>query len=456
MGVTDKADPGFAVTIPNSNVTYNARYAPATSDPPAWAELTTGDLRAYAQDGTPGMGFELTLGETLFEAGTSPWLVKLAISGSTLATEWSPSTAFLRTTTGTNLFDTWVARMRAFEASTGRPLAGVVVNLGTNDAFDSGHASRFADNMTAFIAAARTALGADLAIVWIKTNPHTTAPFVTTVIAGQVAVAAADPRITVVDIADIPLLSDGLHYDTDGYLTIGQRAGFAMLDQLGAGRRGVCGAPAVVGWGPAAHGDGAVMPRSWPGTQVGDREYLVVTAGLQDAELAAPAGWSETAAATSTFSGLAQRMAIYEREVATLDATGRPPATTVADTNNLNAAKIFTVRGPRANPTTDVAAGTASQSYDRGPIAVSGVTTTAANDLVLVFAGGYSGSGSNALTIAMSQSTTLQSGLYNVGSDFQAISLATTTLAAPGPTAAIAAASTTNLLGVAATVAVQP
>jgi hypothetical protein len=459
FGVTDKADRGFAVTVPNANVIYNARYAFLTADPPAWVDMATGDLRAYAPGGEIGMGIELTFCETMHEASASPWLAKLAISGSTLATEWTPTATFMLASTGSNAFDTWVARMHGFEASAGRKLSGVVVNLGTNDAFERGNASTFGANMAAFAAATRSAFGADLVIVWIKTNASTSAPFVSTVTRAQVAVADADPLMALVDTDDIPLLADRLHYDTDGYLTIGQRCAFALLDKLGFARHTVSVTPQVLGWGPAAHGAGALLPRSWPGTQVGDREYLVVTTGLLDVAIATPSGWSDLGVGSaSRFLGLTERMAIYERQVTSLDANGRPPATTVIDTNNLNAAKIFTVRGPSTNPTTNAAVGFASNTYNTGPTAIPGVTTTAANDLVMMFAGGYSGSGTNGMTTTnagLRDMTARQNGIYNITADFQVISLTTGTMVTPGPTGSGLANSVNNALVVAATVAVK-
>jgi hypothetical protein len=171
-------------------------------------------------------------------------------------------------------------------------------------------------------------------------------------------------------------------------------------------------------------------------------------------------GWSDVGiGSTSAFSGLEDRLAIYERQVTSLDANGRPPATTVADTNTLNAAKIFTVRGPNTNPTTDVAVGFASNAYNPGPTAIPGIATTAANDLVLVFAGGYSGSGTNGMTATnagLSNVTVQQNGIYNISADFQVISLTTGSMATPGPTGSSSAMSVNNVIVVAATVAVEP
>lgn len=460
IGDTDRADKldpaGGAVTVPFAGCTFNARYATAVANPPTWVDVATGSLRPYAAGGGSGMGLELTLGRELARAGASPWLGKQAITGATLHVEWKPTGTF---PTGTNLYRQWVGRMHDLEVASGRRLAAVVVSLGTNDAADTTQASAFQVNMAAFAVAVRVDFGA-IPVVWIKTNTNTTNTFTSTVRTGQVAAAGADTGIILVDNDDLAL-TDGLHYESDGYLTLGSRVAFAILDRLGYARAAAGPVPAVVGWGPAAYGAGALAPRSWPGVRAGDREYMVVVTGLTDVAITTPSGWSLVSgtAATSTVTTNKQRISVYERQVTQvmLEANaGRTAATSVADTNDLNAAKIFAVRA--VNPTTDVASSGANNALDQA-LTLPTITTTVANELVLLFAGGFTGSVGAllALTHAGLTSVTAHQGTtYLVGSDFQQITLASGTRSAAGATGTGATAASVNMILVGAAVGVKP
>jgi hypothetical protein len=461
IGDTDRADKidpgGGAITVPFTDCTYNSRQASAVADPPVWLDLATGSLRPYAAGGQSGMGFELTLGRTLAAAGAAPWLAKQAITGATLHVEWKPSGTF---PTGTNLYRQWVARMHDLETTSGRRLAAVVVSLGTNDAADTTQASAFQANMAAFRAAVTADFGAATPIVWIKTNTNTTNTFTSTVRTGQVA-AAADSSIILVDNDDLSL-TDGLHYESDGYLTLGQRVGFAILDRLGYARQTAGPVSSVVGWGPAAYGAGALSPRSWPGAKANDREYMVVVTGLTDVAITTPAGWSLIAGTsqTSTFAVTnKQRMAVYERLVtqAMLDANaGRTAPTTVADTNDLNAAKIFCVRA--TTPTTDVANSGANNALDQA-LTQPTITTTVANELVMLFSGGFSGNGTASLTTTHAGLTSVtrhQNATYLIGSDFQNIGLTAGVKLTAGATGTGSVAASNNMILVGAVIGVKP
>lgn len=453
----DRLDPGgAALTVPFAGCTYNSRQASAVADPPTWLDLVTGSLRSYAPGGQSGAGLELTLGRELARAGAAPWLAKQAITGATLAVEWLPSGTF---PTGVNLYSQWRARMRTLESASGRKLGAVAISLGTNDAANNGQASAFQANMAALVAAIRADFG-PIPIAWLKTNTNTSNTFTSTVRSAQVAAAAADTSIILVDNDDL-LLTDGLHYEADGYLTLGSRVAFAILDRLGYARQAAGPVPAVVGWGPAAYGAGAQAPRSWPGTRAGDREYLYVVTWPQDVAITTPSGWSLVSgtAVTSTFTTLKQRLAVYERLVtqAMLDANaGRTAPTSIADTNDLNAAKIFCVRA--AAPTTDVAGSSANNGIDQA-LTLPSINTAAANELVLLFAGGFSGNGlATMVTVhaGLTGVTEHQDSAYLIGSDYQVITLSSGVRSAAGPTGTGSAVPSNAEVLVGAVVAVKP
>lgn len=457
IGDTDQTDQAFGITTSYPLVQFNTHYSLGVADPPTWQTDVSGDLRPYHAGGSSGMGIELTLGRTMYQAGAKPFIAKMAISGSTLGTEWKPSATF--PTTGGNLYTQWVARMHSLEASSGKTLGTVVISLGTNDATNTTLASAFAANMAAMVSAIKTEFGATTTVVWIKTNVNSVGTFAGTVRTQQATAASSDPTLVLVDNDDLTL-TDGAHYFADGYLTLGQRVAFAALDARGYPRQAVTGAfPAVLGWGPAARGAGVLTPTSWPGTQAHDREYLVTTTGLADAAQTTPSGWTLVTAVTSTFTTLKQRISIYEREVTQvmLNAnSGRTAPTSVPDTNNFNSAKLFTVRGnPGITPVTSVVASSANNAFGT-TLSEAGITTTATGNLVLVFTGGYSG-GANPTSVANSgliAVTEQQDGSYVIGSDYQVINLTSGLRAGSGVLGASTLTSTASGIWTSSTVSV--
>lgn len=460
QGDSDHADGGFRVATPNPSVPYNARYANSVTNPPVFVDFSTNlvmrSLAPYAAGGGPNMGLEITLGPEVLGAGLAPSIAKYAITGATLATEWLPTANY--PTVGPNLFTSWVARMRAFG---GRVVP--VISLGTNDAADTTQASAFQANMTAFIAATRAAFGSTTPIVWIKTNANTTNTFASVVRAAQVAVALLDPLLILVDNDDLTL-SDGLHYFPDGYLTLGQRCAFAALDALGVARSVPSVTPDVIGRGPAAHGAGALAPVGYGGARANDREYMSVTAGLLNVPITTPVGWTLIAntSVTSTFAVTnKQQGAVYERLVTQvmLDANAKhTAATAVLDTNDLNCAQIYCVRGPSGAPSTDVSSGSVNDALGTS-LSLTGVTTTVPNTRVLMFAGGFTGAGTNSLVAVNAALTNVvekQDSTNDIGSDFQMSTLTAGTKATAGATGAATVTSASNAIFVGATVAVKP
>jgi lysophospholipase L1-like esterase len=447
QGVTNNADGGFGLTTPFTTVQLSSHIAPGVAFPPVFADFV-GTLQPYTNPNNPSMGIELTMGQALFAAGAKPLMAVMAVSGSTLATEWLPTSTYPAAGAG-NLYNLFVARMRALGT-----VRAITVHLGTNDASTAPMSSAFQSNMTAFLAALRADFSAGLVVAWVKTNVNGSGAFTSTVRAAQVAVAAGDPNLLLIDNDDIAL-TDGFHFDADGYITIGQRAAFAIADKLGLARQTVTTTPAVLGWGPAAHGAGALAPRSWPGTLVGDLELGIGTTGLVAAAQTTPAGWALVASTnlTSVFAGLNQQVALYQRA-----GSNGGAATAFADTNNFNAFKCFTVRGPNANPAIDVVNGSVNNNFDTGPLSIPSITTTAANEIVLIFQGGYSGgaNGYAATNAGLTSVQLIQSGTYAIGSDFQVIGLTSGIKAAAGATGAASGTSTNSAITVGLQIGIKP
>lgn len=432
QGTTDAADTGFAVLLPFAPVNHNGTYGLAAADPPTMVNVPTQSLQPYATGGVPGLGFELTLGRSLYQEGRTTQIVKFAVNGTT-ADDYKPSSTY--PSTGGNLLTRLYTYLDARIAELGA-LGGVIISLGTNDAGDVTKAGNYETNMTAIIGSLRSRYGNTLPVVIPRLNINSTQPNKVTVRTAQSNLDAASVFTVVVDNDDL-LLTDGLHYFTDGYLTLGQRIAYALFGLSGKALRSIStSSPQVVGREVAARGAGALSPLSWPGAKAGDLEIMLVATGLVDgagqATLSNAQGFNAVAsgAITSQYLTLDENVKVWSRLVdqPTLDANGgRMPAPTIADTNNFNAAIIFTIRGPRANPVVDVVA--TSKNDDNGTsLTMTGVTTGFADELILMLVGAYSGSGTNTIAVVNTSLTDVvefHDGVYPIGSDYQMLSLTT-------------------------------
>lgn len=465
IGVLDARDPTFAST--NTAVQYNMRYSNGTGPPPVfvdtpYADMTLGQLAGYAPSNSQSMGIEITLGPTLLASSAAPAILKYAVSGSTLANEWLPTSTYPAAGSG-NLYHLWVARMHAFEAQLGKTLDIITVSLGTNDAAAVGTANAFQANMGTFCTQVRLDFPGAV-IVWIKTNPNTGNTFTSTVIAGQIAYAATDPLLALVDNTDLGLLGDGLHYLTDGYLTLGQRCAIAGLDKLSIARRAVTVTPAVIQYGPTAHGAGNLSIIAPGDVQNGDLLLLGVVTGVLGIANATPTGWTLVKTATSTASGATEHLSVFSKAATTADITTNlghaGPASYVADLADAeNIGQMICLRGPNANPTVDVSQATGPNTFDTGPATVTGVTTAAAHELVLVFSGGFCGS-NNGMAITngtLASFTELLDGAHLLpDTNFQVMTLTAGQLAAAGASGSFAMTSTANMIALAVVVGVRP
>lgn len=446
IGVANAADRDFAVMTPNPLVKLNAHYATSVGagasntfiDYPSADAVT--DLSLYADPGGASMGFEMSLGTTLVRRGVPlPVIQKVCVVGSTLAVEWNPAGTYPAAGSG-NLFHISVTKKLAFQASTGRRLAALVVSLGTNDAANAGQAAAFQANMAVFCAAWR-AVFPGLVIVWIKTNPDPlgNANF-QAVIDAQVAYAATDPLFRLVDNADCLLVSDHLHYTANSYLTIGQRAGSAIATSLGYPQQTIVGAPNFIGYGPIAAS--ATNPVVLSDGDEMDGDLQVMTARLQiiaSTIPVAPTGWTLVGTTASLGGGVTETLYVFTRPVTTALISANnghmPPSTvTVVGGSTGNTARVRTLRGRTLNPTVDASAFTPSMVFGTGPVVVPALTTLSPDTRVALFTGGFCGSAGT-----MAEMNGILAGFAEVSDTTIGISannvldaMATGTLAAPG------------------------
>lgn len=450
-GVANNSDAALGLVAPFPAVPMDSHIAPGVTDPPVFASLS-GALQPYTNPNDPSMGIELTMGRALHDIGLHPAMLKKAVSGATLATEFHPDATF--PTVGPNLYSMMVSDILDLAAQTGNPVPALTMFLGTNDASTSLMANAYQGNCETLISRLRDDINPDLIIAIIKININSTNPYKAIIAAAQEAIAAADSRVVLVR-NDLLTLTDGFHYGPNALAWLGDATAILIADAMGIARRQVTGAPVVVGWGSAEHGAGPLAPQSWPGTLVGDIEIMPVATGLAATPQTLPSGgWAVVSGASllSTVFGLDEYAVVYWRP-----GSDGGAATSVPATNSFEAAKCFTVRGATA---IDIAGGGVNNAFDTVPFVASSPGSTAVpNELILEISCCYSGSGTNGFVstnAGLTGERLLQSGTYAIGSDYQVIAVTSGIKAAPGAIGAATMTSTNNGISVGFQVALRP
>jgi hypothetical protein len=352
----------------------------------------TGEILLGAFNGLPGIGYEVTIGQTLLSLGLSPRILKRAISGSS-TDQWSPANTFGTSSPelgGVNLAAAWEADVDAEIAATGRKLGWVVVSLGGNDGFDSTIANNVDVRMNEITSRIWAKYGSDVCIIWFQMNASVTGvPFRDIVIAKQRSFAAActNPHFHLQNADDGELLLDGIHFTGDTYAREGEGAAFAIADDKGIARRKVASVPTCVGFGSPSFGTGARTPRAWPGTQPGDTVHayaqstFLVTGPTGTPATWTPPGWTLKASGTSTFPALPAtvQFAIFEKQVSLADFTnGRLNLATWNMVSTENEVQLFTWRGPNPHPSMNAFSVFHTDAvFGPGLFTADGLTTTA-------------------------------------------------------------------------------
>lgn len=409
----------FGLDVPDEDIKFTIHYAIAASDPPTFVNLTTGPLRPHTDGGIANLGFYSMSGKTIISrTGSGAWLFNMSISGIRLA-DWHPASTYMLASTGTNLYNTWKARMQSLLATAGRQLGGVIVNLGTNDAVLTGDASNFAARITSLTSQIRTDFGAQVVFAWIRTHSATSPgdhTFLATVRAAIDAAALSIPNLRSVHIDNsVKLVGDLLHYNNDTSPSAGDLAATAILDLQARARLFVPGAQSdIVAWAPASFGSGNPTPAAPADIQHGDLLLMPVFVGPVASTIATPSGWTLVGSQTvATVSGIVERIALFSLAVTQtmLDANdGTIPAVTVTITGGVeNAAQIFCLRGANGAlfPVVVASQGFIDPVFGAGPSSATGVTTTANAQRVLIFSGGWAGGPIGATNVVSNSNLTL-------------------------------------------------
>lgn len=150
-------------------------------------------------------------------------IVKHAIGGTNLHTDWSPQAPGPRYRT---LHDLVTAAGKA------RPIRviGMVWSQGGADAKEAIHAEAYAANLLALIERARADFAHDLAFVCVRANPPDK-PFIAQVRAAQTGCPAH--RYALVDSDGFSVGPDRIHFDTPGMVASGRACAAAMATLVG-------------------------------------------------------------------------------------------------------------------------------------------------------------------------------------------------------------------------------
>jgi hypothetical protein len=191
------------------------------------------DVLFYANGPTPALttlrpgsgvdfGPELSFGRAIADAspGVTYAIIKHAEGGTGLWDDWVPSTG----PSYTNFRNTVTAGLAALQAAGyTTEIVGMVWHQGESDALE-GYQAAYQTNLRNFIADVRTRYGANLRfLIGEIGNKYTpTLAALSTVIAAQQAVAAADRNAQFVPAKDLTF-QDDLHFDTAGMITLGER-----------------------------------------------------------------------------------------------------------------------------------------------------------------------------------------------------------------------------------------
>ncbi len=440
----EQGDSGLLLGLTYANVFITSKYG--ISDPIVWnVDRARETLRPSAAGGSPNMGATLAGGRLLYERTAVTEIVQFAVS-STEVSEWLPGSGLPANPVGADdLYDQSVDYIRAAEAASGTTLTGIIWIQGENDAIAANDAAAYQSRLTTLMTAYRAEFSADLPVVIVRLNSSAAADYVTEVRAAQTAFVAADAgRSALVNVDDLPLI-DAFHYGPAAITTLGNRCASKMLDLLDYPARAVEGdAPIFVGAEPGVSGAGALTPRSRPDLVAGDVEVLITSAGYLSAadSLTTAQGFVLAEEGTSIWTVVNSNARMYTRTVTqvALDANGGiMPSPVVADSNDLNAAKIYAFRGPNGTLTIGDTAVSVNNAADAA-MSCPGVTTAANNALVVNFSTGWAGSTSRTLSGATNASlsgfSSVQPSVFAVSGEGVVMSMLTGVDAALGSVSA--------------------
>lgn len=394
---------GLSETFAGFNITR--KIAGSDADPLVWAVDRARESLQPSASSNPNMGPMLSAGRMAAQHSITEG-IQFSVSGCEIA-KFLPDASY--PSSGGNLFTRLVAMIQAAETASDTRFSLMIWSQGETDALDATKAGLWQSRaQTIFDELWET--WPDLIVVIPRINDSAVATYLSTVIAGQDALAAANStKVFIVSVDDLPMLDD-FHYRATEMTTIGNRTMAVGANLLGMPQVAASGSsPVYLG------SDGGVY-RSTSLTTVivssrldlvaGDAEVLTVAKGYGDGTISISdlRGFELQESDTSdSGGGVTGTSAVYTRIVTqemlddddfvwSITATILNP-----HANDKIAAKIDAYRsstGTIAIGATDVSVNDALGTA----VSCPSITTTSANARVLNIVTGWCGSTSRTLS----------------------------------------------------------
>ncbi len=233
---------GFAFTanqiaVPNISFAYPAvqqvdHLATINGDPLVYTfdRLTPVSLSPRIGDANGDSSVELSLMRRLDRAQPGRWAVgKMCIPSSSMLNWIAVGSTY--PTLPPQLIDQWLAYLTYLETTLSGRIVGIVDHQGESDCQTGPLSAAFGVRKTGLINATRTHLGRTVPFYLAKMHTGAGGTGNATVRAAQVAIAAALPRVTVVDLDSLAIAT--LHYTDDQYALAGVIEARAIMTDLG-------------------------------------------------------------------------------------------------------------------------------------------------------------------------------------------------------------------------------
>lgn len=202
----------------------------ATSDS-HWTTLQIQNQDPYIGFFNPYFGPEMTLARTLSENGIENLgILKVAYAGTHLAHDWKKGDHSMADIYDL-LLDQFEIAMDSLSAmGLNWRFIGMIWMQGESDASDAQWAADYENNLTEFIANLRADFQTpDLPVALGRIADTEPYPYDLEVRAAQEAVAEADPRIHLIDLDDLPMEADRVHFIGPGIMEMGSRMANSLL-----------------------------------------------------------------------------------------------------------------------------------------------------------------------------------------------------------------------------------
>ena len=217
------ADSGTGTPLPANYGTLDSRIKFWTTDG-AWETYDPGVNSGSGADHPEFWGPEAAFAYHWRQEnpGRTIYMVKHAVPATSLATaggeDWNPAT-------DAELWDDLLAKIAAAVEALPQEPTYLTFNWihGETDGLVESYANAYETNLTAFIAAVRAEISADIRFVAARISDSTEWTYGATVRAAQEAVIDAADNAAWVDADDLPLRADDQHYTNAGIDTLGRR-----------------------------------------------------------------------------------------------------------------------------------------------------------------------------------------------------------------------------------------